>query len=160
MGLWFVFGVSSIYCFLYRAYVIWYEINRQLALQNRDWRKQINKREVNWFLDPINRRKFGNYRRIGAICSVMVVLSAIPTTVLVLTATEYDGAYNRQSRIFMMLFTSLPAVLIAVICKKTPVLEDAFYIQKELQMFCRIGFATVCYQVLYTIILSPEPGSW
>ena len=46
-----LFGVGAIYCILYRAYVIWYEINCQLALQDKNWRELINKSEQNWFLN-------------------------------------------------------------------------------------------------------------
>ena len=157
--LWFLLAGGAAYCLLYRAYVIWFEINRQLGLQDRDWRKLINSKDSNWFLEPKNRKKYGNYPRIAMLLSVMVIISAVPTSTIWCLYPD-DKSMETPTRVADACIILIPVIGCFFLYRRTPILNDAFYIQKELRLILRIGFGVFLLQSGLALGLRPSKGTW
>jgi len=143
---------------------MWYEINCQLAAKDQDWRILINKSEDNWFLNPKNKSRFGNYVRIARIVFTVVVIQTIPTSTYLILKTwhwqEVDDLNYLGIRIQSGILTVIPGVIIACIWYNIPALNDNYWIFGELKYILRIGFAVFVIQCGIVLFSDPQPQSF
>jgi len=124
------------YCWLWRFWLIYYDMNWMVLSLSVEWRRLINPHsrtslsyEPSWFLD--HKHSFGNRRWVGQRIAVFVVLISV-ITITVRYLFDFTEREPIGEAIYLF-FYFVPFVGLGVLRCKLPDFKDSIYIQQEMK---------------------------
>lgn len=141
------FAIGTLYIILYRAILLWYNINYTLAMQNASWRIKLSKNEPNWFLSPKNKKHWGNEYFVGKILFIIWFITSIPGIIY-----GYINGADGISRNILGVASLIPGISVLILWQKVPSLNDIFKIRFEMKILSIITFFMILIWIGIAII--------
>eukprot|EP01083_Nonionella_stella_P097108 272969_1 len=143
-----IFGLYHLLTF--RAFMVYFDIKWHKALEDQQWRVQINPTESNWFLR--NKTGWGNSKRVGGLLCTHLLFWTCMTFLML-------AIHPEMVRLAMACSGLFPTICDIVMYLKFPKFDDVLFIAHEikyilaLKLFVIIGLSTASY------IISPHHHS-
>eukprot|EP01084_Bolivina_argentea_P298827 515013_1 len=144
------------YLFLIRAWLTYYDIKFNQALQDSQWRVGIDPSEAkkSWIIN--HRSTFGNPKYILIICLSTCSLFGITATAYV----WFNGDFDIVSRALIGTNAFLPLIINIIILIKLPIFYDIWKLRKEVKICVYSQCIVLITFLLYTPIINPQPEHW
>eukprot|EP01084_Bolivina_argentea_P194742 334193_1 len=151
-----IFFLQSIYIFIWRQWLYYYDIKFIKAASNKQWTQLIDPvfHKNNWFLNISNRKKFGTHASF-MFYKIMLLLFTLTTISEIIWPIIFDASsvIMFAGTMFSTFFWFTLCIFALLILKiKTPSFQDAFYIGAELKYWIYImGISTII--IVITLLL-------
>eukprot|EP01084_Bolivina_argentea_P319715 554564_1 len=154
------FGVQAMpYFLIYRAYMLYFDIRWNLALQDSQWQIHIDPSlKQNWFLS--NRKSFGSRKKCAVFLFSIWFFYFIANTIF-LIANGFSIQKNKDVR--MLLTTPqtyvVPFIFFIIILCKLPEFNDIYLVRKEIKYSILIWFLWLIINAISGLIDRITGGS-
>eukprot|EP01084_Bolivina_argentea_P087392 157838_1 len=140
----------------FRAYMVYYDICWNKAMENKKWRLFIDPKETNWFLK--NRNLWGNHKRIAMLLFIHWVFWLIVGTILTfLPNRDKASLYTRAT---LALSTLAPTTIDCILYCKFPKFNDVFHISDEIKLTLKAEIIEIIIFYIAAIALNAQPPTY
>eukprot|EP01084_Bolivina_argentea_P087389 157835_1 len=149
-------GPGLYHVLTFRAFIIYFDIKFNEALEDTKWRLHIDPAETNWFLK--NRNLWGNHKRIAMLLFIHWVFWLIVGTILTfLPNRDKASLYTRAT---LALSTLAPTTIDCILYCKFPKFNDVFHISDEIKLTLKAEIIEIIIFYIAAIALNAQPPTY
>eukprot|EP01084_Bolivina_argentea_P319880 554879_1 len=135
--------------FTVRAYLIYFDMKWNKAMEDQQWRLYIDPQETNWFLKHKN--LWGNNKRLSTIACIHWLF----WTIFIIIITIYNNDKpNVQTRGILLLATLPPTIIDCTLYFKFPKFKDIWHIHKEIKLLLQVEIIAIIIYYIIAIVLN------
>eukprot|EP01084_Bolivina_argentea_P019171 35652_1 len=138
-----------IYCWLWRFWLIYYDMKWMVASLSVSWKRLINPRSrhhspsistIDWFLD--HKHTYGNRQWVGIRIGIFVILCSTATIII---RYMFDFTKNEPiGETIYLFFYFVPFVGLGYLRCKLPAFQDTIYIKQEMKYIMGVLLLILC----------------
>eukprot|EP01083_Nonionella_stella_P034927 95490_1 len=145
---------GSYHLLTYRAFMVYYDIKWNKAIQDSKWRMYIDPNETNWFLK--NKNTWGSSKRLLIIAFIHWSIYVLVGSISIL-----QGDPHTPSNQFARMCVAAPGIILitidTIIYFKMPSFNDIYWIHQETKLLLRFKILFLTSYYIITVLLSAKP---
>eukprot|EP01084_Bolivina_argentea_P087391 157837_1 len=148
-------GPGLYHVLTFRAFIIYFDIKFNEALEDTKWRLHIDPAETNWFLK--NRNLWGNPKKLSIILFTHWFAWILLMTIICIA---YGDKPNSYARYIIAVSGLTPFIINIVLYFKFPKFFDIFGVYNEIKLTLKVEIIQLSVFYLCALLLGAEPYTY